>query len=344
MTRFLFTILAVAIVSCLVAGDSAGPRLQLVGEVQRISDRAPHSAFTDLLHVDGHWFCVFREGTGHAAGAGVIRVLTSTDGKNWQSVATLAEEGVDLRDPHICRTPDGRLMINGGAAVPPTRDPVKDHYSWVSFSKDGKEWSRPQRVLEPWQWLWRVTWHKGTAYGVAYSWDREKTKQPKEYRSALYRSPDGVKWEKVADFDLINATEATVRFDGDTMLCLHRRDGNPNTAQLGTSQPPYTEWQWKDLGFSYGGPNCLQAPDGTWWAVGRKTDKAGPKTVLCRLDIEAGQLLPVLTLPSGGDTSYAGLAWHAGELWVSYYSSHEEKKSRIYLARTKVIRTGRIGI
>ena len=37
----------------------------------------------------------------------------------------------------------------------------------------------------------------------------------------------------------------------------------------------------------------------------------------------------------GGDTSYPGLLWHDGVLWVSYYSSHEGKTS-IYLARVKV--------
>ena len=42
-----------------------------------------------------------------------------------------------------------------------------------------------------------------------------------------------------------------------------------------------------------------------------------------------------LELPSGGDTSYAGMVWHDGLLWIAYYSSHEEKTS-IYLAKVKV--------
>ena len=45
-----------------------------------------------------------------------------------------------------------------------------------------------------------------------------------------------------------------------------------------------------------------------------------------------GRYEPALTLPSGGDTSYAGMVWHDGLLWVSYYASHEGK-SAIYLAR-----------
>ncbi len=59
----------------------------------------------------------------------------------------------------------------------------------------------------------------------------------------------------------------------------------------------------------------------------------GAKTVLARLSRAAYE--PVLTFPSGGDTSYAGLVWHDGLLWVSYYSSHEGKTS-IYLAKVEL--------
>ena len=53
-----------------------------------------------------------------------------------------------------------------------------------------------------------------------------------------------------------------------------------------------------------------------------------------RLTLDGGYE-PGLTLPSGGDTSYAGMVWHESVLWVSYYASHEGKTA-IYLARLKV--------
>jgi hypothetical protein len=58
------------------------------------------------------------------------------------------------------------------------------------------------------------------------------------------------------------------------------------------------------------------------------------RTSLCWLDLEKGTLRECLTLPSGGDTSYAGLVWYEELLWVSYYSSHEGKTS-IYLAKVR---------
>ena len=48
-----------------------------------------------------------------------------------------------------------------------------------------------------------------------------------------------------------------------------------------------------------------------------------------------GQLKALLNFRSGGDTSYPGLVWYEGLLWVSYYSSHEGKTS-IYLAKVRI--------
>jgi hypothetical protein len=44
---------------------------------------------------------------------------------------------------------------------------------------------------------------------------------------------------------------------------------------------------------------------------------------------------PQLILPNGGDCSYPGLVWRDGQLWASYYSSHQGRTS-IYLARIDV--------
>ena len=80
-------------------------------EVRKIWDRAPHNAFTDLVRSRDRWFCVFREGHGHVSPDGSIRVIASSDGRDWSSSALLALPGADLRDPKITQTPDGRLMI-----------------------------------------------------------------------------------------------------------------------------------------------------------------------------------------------------------------------------------------
>jgi hypothetical protein len=119
-----------------------------------------------------------------------------------------------------------------------------------------------------------------------------------------------------------------------TALCLLRRDGKGNMALLGTAKPPYKEWTWKDLGLKVGGPQLLLLPDGRIVASGRLYN-GGAHTGLFWLDPKEGKATEFLKLPSGGDTSYPGLVFHEGLLWVSYYSSHEGKTS-IYRAKVKL--------
>jgi hypothetical protein len=78
----------------------------------------------------------------------------------------------------------------------------------------------------------------------------------------------------------------------------------------------------------------LRLPDGRLLAAVRLYD-GRTRTSLCWVDRASGRLEEALVLPSGGDSSYPGLVWHDGLLWVSYYSSHEGKSS-IYLAKVKL--------
>jgi hypothetical protein len=120
----------------------------------------------------------------------------------------------------------------------------------------------------------------------------------------------------------------------DTALCLLRHETGNKLAQLGKSAPPYINWTWQDLNLRIGGPNMIQLPDGRILAATRLYGNKA-RTSLSWLDAEAGTLTEALTLPSGGDTSYPGLVLHDGLLWVSYYSSHEERTS-IYLAKVRI--------
>ena len=81
-----------------------------------------------------------------------------------------------------------------------------------------------------------------------------------------------------------------------------------------------------------GGPNFIRLPTGKLVAGSREYGEK-PTTVLANMTRRSYE--PFLTLPSGGDTSYPGLAFHEGLLWVTYYSSHEGKTS-IYLAKIRL--------
>jgi hypothetical protein len=297
-------------------------------DLKKIWDRAAHNALTDLVRFQNSWFCVFREGTNHISPDGRIRVLVSCDGITWDSIASIEIPGLDLRDPKITVTPSGSLMLNACAAFSPSSS--QRHQSMVWFSPNGIEWSAPANIGDPNFWMWRITWHKGISYGIAYS-----TVEP--LRARLYSSCDGADFKLVMDDFFVEdfPNEATIVFQkDDTALCLLRRDAGKATAMLGCAKFPYQQWIWKDMGVRIGGPNMLSLPDGRIVAAVRRYGE-NPWTSLSWLDPVNGDLKEFLPLPSGGDTSYAGLSWHESMLWVSYYSSHEQRTS-IYLAKVKV--------
>lgn len=296
-------------------------------ESEKIWDQAPHNAFTDLVRFKDRWYCVFREGQTHVSPDGALRVITSADGNSWESAALITSDDSDLRDAKLTVTPDGRLMLCGAEALHDKSRHTHQSLAW--FSDDGHTWSDRYEIGDPDVWLWRITWHDGTAYGIGYG-----TRDDRFVR--LYSSSDGKQFRTVVErlYDEGYPNESSIVFDGDTAYCLLRRDGKPSSGLLGISQPPYTEWEWKDLGTQIGGPHMIRLPDGRLVAAVRLYDQR-VRTSLCWVDPASGKLTEFLELPSGGDTSYAGLALHDDLLWISYYSSHEGKTS-IYLAKARL--------
>ena len=313
----------------------------------KIWDLGKHNAFTDLIRWHDKFYCTFRESEAHVGGDGKLRVLESFDGKKWESAALVAEQGIDLRDPKLSITPDDRLMITAGGSVYEGKK-LLGRQPRVAFSKDGRDWTAPRRVLTEGEWLWRVTWHDGKAYGVSYNADARSTPAakdaantgqvpagPAEWKLKLVVSSDGLQYDLVTHLDVPgHPNETTLRFmpDGE-MIALVRREGGNTFGWIGRSRAPYKEWTWKETQHRLGGPNFIPLPDGSLWAAGRSYP-GGAKTVVARMNRD-GDYRPVLTLESSGDTSYPGLVWHQDLLWMSYYSSHEGK-SAIYLAQIKL--------
>jgi hypothetical protein len=325
----LSTTLVFALEAHRLRADPPPPRCELVS-AGKIWDAAPHNAFTDLIRWQDRFYCAFREGQGHAGDRGRLRIIVSNDGQQWESAGLLVHDQFDLRDAALAVMPDGRLMVLGGAQQ--LTDGARRTGTFVSFTRDGHQFTTPHVVFPPGRWLWRVTTHDDAAYGVSYG----TPENPQA--SALHKTTDGLSYQTVLA-ELLNdgehPTEARLRFASDgTCYCLHRRDGTTKyTAQLGRAKPPYTVWRWQDLERRLGGPNFLQLPSGHWIAAGRLSD-GGPRTELLSLGIEQGTMTPILRLPSGGDTSYPGMLWYDDLLWVSYYASHEGRTS-IYLAKVR---------
>lgn len=326
--------------------------------VRKIWDAAPHNAFTDLVLFRGRWYCAFREGKAHVSDDGKLRVLVSEDGEAWHSAALLEWSGGDLRDPKLSITPDGKLMLNSAVrftspvdgesyrkfvwALSPDGSPWAEytnrfsqlhelrHQSLTWLSEDGRNFIGPYACVSgAGTWRWSVTWYGEFGYSIGYG--------GKDVAGCLYRTSDGKSWEAIAHriFPNGRGNEASLVFaDDGTAYCLLRDGGKTGNAHFGISKPPYTEWTWMDLGTKIGGPKLLRLPDGRF-ICGVRLYEGVVRTSICAVDVNAWKMVELLRLPSGGDTSYTGIVWHDGVLWVSYYSSHEGKSS-IYLARVRM--------
>jgi hypothetical protein len=310
------------------------PEQEAIISVERIWDRAQHNAFTGLIEFNNKLYCSFREGSAHVYGInGSVRVIASDDGQNWYSVAHLYEKDIDLRDPKLSVTPDNRIMINIGGSVYVGNDLVK-MVPMVSFSdKSGENFSFPQKlavdkkIKTDKDWLWRATWHKEIAYATVYQ------TAGKEWKLQLVKSDDGINYKHVTTFDLGGGpNETTLRFKDDKMIAIVRRESESRFGFIGTSDPPYKKWKWTELDSRLGGPDLLILPDGKMITGTREYPADfNQKMILAKVTTE-GNFRKLVTLPSGGDCSYPALVVKDNILYVSYYSSHEEKTA-IYLAQ-----------
>lgn len=300
----------------------------------RIWDSAPHSAFTDLVRWQEKFYCTFREGKGHAGGGdnGRIRIISSSDGEKWQSVDLLELKGIDLRDPKLSVTPDKRLMcLMGGSHY--EGNTLLGQLPRVAFmKKGGSKFSAlnavridPKIAAEK-DWLWRVTWHGNSGYGVTY--------QPAKAASQVFlvQTGDGISYRLVSALKIPDRpNEATIRFgEREEMRIVVRNEGGNHKGYLGTAPPPYTDFSWRQVDLRLGGPDLVRIPNGKW-VLGSRRYTSPTRTVFGLLG-EDGHFEPRVLVPSAGDTSYPGMLIHENKLWASYYASHEEKTA-IYLAR-----------
>jgi len=314
--------------------------------VKKIWDQAPHNAFTGLTRYRDHWFCIFREGEQHVSLDGNLRLISSSDGVEWQSAGLFHsphQHLTDMRDGKVGITPDGQLIIIGAAAV---HGGCKERQSYRWLSKDGLTWGDPMAVGEKDVWMWDFALNEKKIYSAGYGMPGTDLAHA---GVRLYRSDDGSDFDAVTTMRQEDETAPIAMRSSETAIMFHCNQGvallrrefwekppghAPATALLGTATAPYQHWNWRELEFHIGGPALIALPDGRIIAGGRKPFPQS-HTALWEVDLTNGKLQEIITLPSANDSSYPGLVWHENLLWVSYYSSHEGKAD-IYLAKLQI--------
>ncbi len=331
-TQNIFLIVILILLFPFDGASQNSPEHDAILSVERIWDRAIHNAFTSLIEFNGKMYCTFRESNGHVSDInGSIRVIASDDSQNWYSVALISELGVDLRDPELSITPDNKIMLNIAGSVY-VGGKLHAMNPKVSFSDSkGRNFSKPKNIeldaeiKTGMDWLWRATWHKGKSYGTVY--------QPSKVKSVqLVVSTDGINYKYITTFDVAGGNETTLRFnDKNEMVAVVRR-GDSKNGSIGISAPPYKLWKWNQLETRLGGPDLIILENDLMLCATREyLPDFSEHTIIVKVTPE-GETTKLLTLPSRGDCSYPGFLIKNNILYVSYYSSHEEKTA-IYLAR-----------
>ncbi len=301
--------------------------------VNRIWSNDNYCSFTSLVKFQDRYFCTFREAVAHhykgdATTAGKVRIIVSDDGEDWQPLALFAIEGMDLRDPKLSITPDGRLMLLLGGVLYDGAE-YMGSFTKAAFSEDGKVFTELQDcVVDPAicqnrEWLWRLTWFDNTGYVVSYG-----------PTFNLLQTTDGIHYDLVSPLAVTGRpNETTVRLTSDsTMYLMIRREEGDHRGMWGMARPPYNDWQWTEMDIPLGGPEFFILGD-TATIVATRSLYSSEKTMLFKGGLN-GHFEEVCLLPSGGDdNSYAGMLIEGDELWVSYYSRHEQPMSEIFLAR-----------
>ena len=312
-----------------------------------IWQQGAHNAFTSLVRFKGALYCVFREGHAHVSPDGALRVLQSRDdGQTWTSTALLQVDYADLRDGKFIEY-QGELKLLGGGTLHATPTQASRLQSHLWSSIDGVNWSQPQFVAEAGYWLWSGTCFDNAIYGVGY-----RPGPTGDVR--LYKSDNGISfypWVTVLqDEGYVNESSLVfVDSPDDSALsverapsisyCLLRRDpvwGPEFLGLLGRAEWPFTQWQWLTLDKRIGGP-VMFVYQSRLLAIVRLYDER-IRTSVVEINSQSGEVTELLSLPSGGDTSYAGVVLENDQLFVSYYSSHEldydgKPHTRIYFAR-----------
>jgi len=115
----------------------------VIVETIKLWDKGNHNAFTDLVRFKGRWFCAFREAEAHVSPQADIRILSSKNGRDWESASVIEMRGHDLRDPKLTISPDGKwLELLAGDTLREGNKPATLSHSFIDNSHDGVAWSR----------------------------------------------------------------------------------------------------------------------------------------------------------------------------------------------------------
>ncbi len=289
-----------------------------------IWNKAPFSAFTDLVEYEGRDYCCFREAPSHVPNSsteyGKIRILSSTNGVDWVSVACIESSEFDFRDPKLIKMPNNKLMLYSGCS-----SLVDGKYGFkktmVSFASDfmpngqlifdnSNSISIEKNPSLSTYFLWKVVKKKNKVYAIAYNGVAKGAQI-----AVLVESEDGINYSVVSYLNFAaNSNEAGIEFlsTGEIVVVIRTNGGN---GYIATAPYPYKEWDSEVLTQWIHCPNIININDNLFVAGRAKNGTS-------IFHINGKTLEELYTFPASGDYGYPGLLHVKNDLWISYYASN----------------------
>ena len=289
-----------------------------------------HNSNTDMTFWNGRFYLCHQTSPFHlGTSRSRMKLWASTDAHDWKLVRQFKADDGEFRDPTFAQI-HGRLFIY----FLPNRDRNPEPYTTAfTWSKDGADWSPVEEVDHPGWLYWRPKTRDNETWYVTAYWHEHG-------QSRLLKTNDGVSWQTVSQIwegERNDETDFEFLPDG-RILSTARLEGKGSwdgdrlgATLLSVAEPPYTDWAHDRSHVTRLDGPCLFPYNGRVYAVGRHQASFLPGLVeqgglfakkrTSLYHVEPTQLTYLTDLPSGGDTSYAGIVIRDSDMYVSYYTS-----------------------
>lgn len=310
-------------------------------------DRANNNL--DIVRFAGRYFLGFRTAPHHwASDATQLHIWSSDDREQWRHEASVDLERRDLREPRFLALGDELFFYffeaeDRAAGFAPLR------INAMARRGDGS-WTRPRAIFEPGHVVWRAKVRNGRAWMSVYQ-GREMYGEPGDARrTRLLTSEDGWTWRSVSGDESPIAQggtgECAFEFDEAGDLTALVRVEARGSLVCRAPADRIERWDCRETAYRHDSP-LLFRHGGRTFAIARRnlggeiergfgwlpprvrflwallrywvTHK---RTTLYEVLPAELRTVPLVDLPSAGDTAFAGIVPLApGRFWVANYTS-----------------------
>ncbi len=298
-----------------------------------VSD-SKHNINTDLCFWHNKFYLVYQSSEFHLCSEkSRLILLCSDDCRNWVKVQEFIPTGCEYRDPKFAIINDKLFLF----ILPNFELSPAPFTTFYSFTENGYKWSTFSEINQKGWLFWRPKTFDNQSWYVTAYWHEHG-------KCALFNSKNGIDWKLVSIiYDGETCDETALEFSANGEIFITARlegdlnwNGGSFTAStlIAHSVYPYKNWEYHKTHTSRLDGPALWRINNFIFAAGRyepniNKSEFGIGSVLnikrtAVYILSEDTLIPLIILPSSGDTSYPGVAVKDGEVYISYYTNEPD--------------------